>query len=361
MIIFFIIPTILYLLSVIELKKKEVVSSLSIGFIFLLLVLFGGLKKIGISRDDLNYLDAFQSISTFKEYFTNFDEFSFYEPIFHSIVVLNKFVFATNYTWYFFVFVLLALLVKFHVVLKYANYVYPVLMIYFASYFLLHEMTQIRIGLAGGIVMLSWFIYAQGYKSECFWLIVLSSLIHYSAILAFCIYFFNNSKPTLYFYALIFSMFFTGVVLNFDMKAILISLKIPGLSDKIAAYKYAEDTGIIIHVSNIYNSLFFIRLFMLGLFIYLLKYVDDKSSYNLFLKLYALSMGVYLLFSADPSISIRVSEVFGIASVFLLAMIIDLFKEKYIVLTMLYLYCIGLLGVFLLNDRLFSTYKFFLN
>lgn len=344
-----------------ELKKKEVVNSLSISLIFLLLAIFGGLKKIGIARDDLNYLDAFQTISSFKEYFTNFEEFSFYEPVFHFIVVVNKLIFNTHYAFYFFVFVLIALLIKFHVILKYANYVFPVLMIYFASYFLLHEMTQIRIGLAGGLVMLSWFLYAEGHKSACFWLILFSSLIHYSAILAFCIYFLNTSKPTLFFYGLIFSMFFTGVILNFDMKNILISLKIPGVSDKISVYKNAEDSGFIIHVSNIYNSLFFIRVFVLGLFIYLSKYVEESSNYNLFLKLYALSIGFYLLFSADPSISIRVSELFGIASVFLLVMSIDLFKERYLVLTMLYLYCVGILGVFLLNDRLFSTYKFFLN
>lgn len=360
MVVFFAIPTILYLFSIIELRKREVVNSLSIFFIFLLLLIFGGLKKIGIARDDLNYLDAFQSISNFKEYFLNFEEFSFYEPLFHFIVVINKFFFSTHYSWYFFVFVLLALLSKFHVILKYSNYFFPALMIYFSSYFLLHEMTQIRIGLAGGVVMIAWFLYAQGKKEICFWLLVLSTLAHYSAILAFSIYLLNTSKPTLYFYGLIVLMIFSGVVLDFDMKTILISLKIPGVSDKIAAYKYAEDTGIITHTSNIYNSLFFVRFFLLGLFIFLTRYAEQNSNYNLFLKLYALSIGFYLLLSADPSISIRISEVFGIASVFLLVMSIDFFKERLLVLTLLYIYCMGLLTVFLINDKLFFTYKFFL-
>lgn len=350
----------LFIFSLAELYEPKVKSPLPVFFFFFILIIFAGLKKIGLSRDDLNYVIAFESIKSIKDYFVNFSEWSFHEPLFHFSVVILKQIFGFNYHWYFFFFVTISILLKFKVFINYGEYFYPLLMVYFSTVFLLHEMTQIRISVACGIILFGWFLYAEGNKKMSVWVLSLAVLAHYSSIIAFLIFLFNKSRPTFKFYVAIGVMILFGLIFKFDSKTFIISLNISGISDKLSAYKTAEESGLVSYDdSNIFNILFLVRFALLGVMIYLNKLIVDESRLHIFLKLYALSIALYILLSADPSVSIRISELLGLSLIFLLVGSINLFEEKVLVVSLIFIYCLGVLGIMLFNDSLFTSYRLY--
>jgi hypothetical protein len=360
LILFFAIVVFLFIFSVAELHEPKVKSPLPVFIFFLILITFAGLKKIGLSRDDLNYVVAFESIKSIKDYFVNFSEWSFHEPLFHFSVVILKQIFGFNYHWYFFFFVTISVFLKFKVFITYGEYFYPLLMVYFSTFFLLHEMTQIRVSVACGLVLIGWFLYADNNKRLSFVFLSIAVLAHYSSIIAFLIYLFDKHRPTFKFYLIIILMIFIGLVFKFDSKSFIISLNISGISDKLLAYKTAEDSGLVSYDdSNVFNILFLARFILLGVFIYVNQLVSEDSHMHLFLKLFAFSIALYVFLSADPSVSIRISEMLGLSLIFLLVGSINLFEERLIVVSLIFFYCLGVLGVMLFIDRLFTTYKLF--
>jgi hypothetical protein len=321
---------------------------------------FAGLKMPGISKDDSSYLVSFESINGFLEYIIDYNSFSFHEPGFHFLVALFKLVFFKHYFLYFFCFAILALLLKFKVFLKYGEAFYLTLAVYFSLMLPMHEMTQIRIAIGGGIVLYAWFCYNEGRKLTALLLIFLAIVFHYSSLLGLVVFLFNNQRPRLTFYLLLLFMFFLGFIYKFDSKVFVIGLNIKGISDKIAAYKLAEDAGLIFYdKSNIYNVIFLSKVALFIVLSFFGQKLPDESWYHLFMKLFGLSLGVYVLLSADPTISIRISDLLGLPIIFLIAAIPTIVEEKYLATFIIFLYCFSVLSISLFNDKLFTTYKLF--
>ena len=221
-------------------------------------------------------------------------------------------------------------------------------------------MTQIRIAIGGGIVLCAWFLYSDNQKWKCFVLICIACMFHYSSLLGLIVFAFNTSKPKAYYYYLIISMFIIGFFLKVDSKSLIISLNISGISDKVAAYKVAEDSGLVIYEkSNIFNTIYFSKLIIFFLLAYIGRELNQDNWYHLFLKIFGLSLALHVFLSADPTISFRISELLSLTSVFLIASLPNLVKEKFLVLTIIMVYCFSVLSIMLFNDKLFATYKFF--
>jgi hypothetical protein len=358
--LFFLILLLLFILAIIEIYEKKVVHFIPLIFLAFLFSVFGGLKKVGISKDDLNYVTSFEAIQSIRDYFVAFSEWSFHEPSFHFIVVFLKFIFATQYHWYFFVFVSMAVIMKFFIFYKYADSFYALLMLYFAIIFPVHEMTQIRVSVGSAFVMYSWFLYSENKKKKTLFFLLIAFLFHYSSLIGFVVFALKRDKSSIYFYSIVLALAVFGVIFKFDSKDIIISMRISGISDKLAAYKAAEDAGLVSYDdSKIFNVIFISRLALAAFFIFVSTYADKNSWFQIFLKIYLLSISLYLLLSADPSVAVRVGDLLGLSCIFLLAGSIRYFKFKIIPLSIMFLYSLTVLCISLYNDKLFTTYKFF--
>lgn len=360
MILFFLILLLLFILAIVELYEKKIIHFIPISLIALLFSVFGGLKKVGISKDDLNYVTSFEAIQSVKDYFVAFSEWSFHEPSFHFIVVFLKTLFAAQYHWYFFIFVSMAVFIKFVVFYKYADCFYALLMLYFAIVFPVHEMTQIRVSVGSAFVMYSWFLYSENNKKKTLFFLLIAFLFHYSSLIGFVVFALKSDKPSVYFYSLVLALSALGIIFKFDSKDIIISMRISGISDKLSAYKAAEDAGLVSYDdSKIFNVIFISRLALSAFFIFVSNYAEKGSWYHIFLKIYLLSISLYLLLSADPSVAVRVGDLLGLSCIFLLAGSIKYFNHKLIPLSIMFLYSFTVLCISLYNDKLFTTYKFF--
>lgn len=360
MILFFFILLVLFILSIVELYEKKVVHIVPLAVLGLLLSVFGGLKKVGISKDDLNYVTSFEAIQSIKDYFVAFSEWSFHEPSFHFIVVFLKYIFANQYHWYFFVFVSMAVLLKFLLFYKYADSFYALLMLYFAIIFPVHEMTQIRVSVGSAFVMYSWFLYSENKQKKTLFFLLIAFLFHYSSLIGFVVFALKRDRASFYFYSIVVALTVLGIVFKFDSKDIIISMRISGISDKLSAYKVAEDAGLVSYDdSKIFNIIFISRLALSGFFIFVSQYASKDSWYHIFLKIYLLSISLYLLLSADPSVAVRVGDLLGLSCIFLFAGSIRYFRYRLIPLAIMFLYSFTVLCISLYNDKLFTTYKFF--
>ena len=361
MIYFYLIFVFIFALSYVEVFEKSLINKPVIQFsVFLILVLFVGFRLPGISKDDSNYINSFSFINSLSEYVTDFSSFSFHEPFFHFSVAILKKIFIGQYHFYFLYFALFAILIKVVVFFKFTEYFFLSLGVYFCTFLPLHEMTQIRIAIGGGIVLYSWFLYTEDQKWKCFILILTACLFHYSSLLGMFVFIFNCKKPTSYYYYSLLILFLIGYFFKVDSKSFIISLNITGISDKVAAYKAAEESGLVVYEkSNIFNTIYFSKLIIFILLAYIGQNLKYENWYHLFLKIFGLSLALHVFLSFDPTISFRISELLSLTSVFLISSLPNLVKEKFLVLTVIMIYCFSVLSIMLFNDKLFTTYKFF--
>jgi len=84
---------------------------------------------------------------------------------------------------FFFVVAALSMAIKLRLFKRYGGSIFGCLAAFFSYFFLLHEVTQVRTGLAIAFLYLSWFAFAEGRKRD-FWLYGIAAMMfHYSCVL----------------------------------------------------------------------------------------------------------------------------------------------------------------------------------
>jgi len=287
-------------------------------FLVVSLALFAGLRGQNVSRDYLPYQYAFDTIHNFigDDPSTNF---SAYEPGFIIIVLLIKFFFIQNYgvaIMLFFAFASVA--IKIFVIDRFSINPYLVILLYFSHYFIIHEMTQIRIGFASAIFLFSLIFYFKNNYKAYVAMILLATMFHYSALGYLILLLFNKTTFNRYTYTglLILSIFLAFVKLPlFNLVGSLFSAvddsgKL-GSYASIIEYNLADDVKVlnVINLTKIFCSVYLMYL------IPKIELLKDKRLI-FFLKCNILSIFTLSLFSGVPLIAFRISELFGVISMF---------------------------------------------
>ncbi len=116
-----------------------------------------------------------------------------YEPGFTAIVLIFRSVFELNYVLPLMLFFAFStVLLKIISIKKLSVNPYLVILFYFSHFFLLHEMTQIRIGFASAFFFIAAIFYLKGNKLIYTLLILFATLFHYSAIMYLILLFFDS-------------------------------------------------------------------------------------------------------------------------------------------------------------------------
>jgi hypothetical protein len=208
-----------------------------------------------------------------------------------------------------------------------SNSFFLTIILYVTSLFLLHEMTQIRVGVAAGILCLSLKSVYERKLGRFLLFILAACFFHYSSLLFVVVYFLN---PHTFNKTLFISAIIAGCVLGI----IQFNIFGPGLlsifsNTKVEIYnKFAKRDA---QNWNIWNFGFLINL---ALTLLLAFYADIIQQYNkyayLMVKIAVLSIMSYLLFSGIPILALRSSELYGIVQIFLYPSIIYIFRNKLI-------------------------------
>ncbi|HEU5365123.1 MAG TPA: EpsG family protein, partial [Hanamia sp.] len=243
-------------------------SNILLFIIVILLAFLAGFQDTSVSKDYLNYQYLFDEIYDITD--SGFYYLLAFEPGFVAIVVFFRHLFASNYGLVIMLFYALSsLTLKVYTINRLSINPYLTILYYFSYFFLLHEMTQIRIALASAIFLISLIPFLNEKRRVFVILILLATCFHYSAIFYLIILFFNTHKLNKNLYiTLLFLSLILGV-LKFSILSPLSNLDISDFSGKLNNYIEISNNGSI--AVNVFNSLNILNILCCSYFLFFIK------------------------------------------------------------------------------------------
>lgn len=315
--IFFLLFMFLSIIYMIDPKNNKLTTIMYV-FAGIVLILVAGLREKGVDNDYYVYRNFWMTSRLKGDV-----EYSFY-----LIRIFTKEYLNLSFQYLIFIFAVLGVSVKLIAIRKLTPLIWASLLIYFSHYYILHEFTQIRIGVATGFVLLS--LYYQSDKKYILFLICagLAVFFHQSCTIVFLFILLKNQKKNfwIYYYVIPF-----GYLLYFFNTYLNISIPVPGLQDKIDLYTDATESGFLKDTKiNPFNSLLLVRIIIFYIMIFYNKKISEHlPSYYLLMKVYAFSIFSFLFLSKIPVFSFRIQELLGVVEIILIPSLLYVFSKHF--------------------------------
>jgi len=304
-------------LALFEIKDKNT-EILLLMFCSLLLILFAGFRGGGVDRDYANY----------KEIFLNLTENSTYyiEPGFIIITKVVNF-FSGTHLFLFFLFALLGVTIKSYAICKLSDYVFISLLIYFSNIYILNELTQIRAGVASGLLLLSLIPLQVKKNYQFFFIAFIAVLFHLTALVLFFVWFFDTDKINKKVWFVIIPLSYIVLFIGLSPVDIYKVIPIESIQAKVSTYIQLQESGD--EKVNVISTLVLLRLIVI---FYLLKCIDKiqlENKYAIILtKIYIISLVALIVMSRTAAVALRFNEFFVVVEMFTLPLIIYTFPPK---------------------------------
>lgn len=303
--------SILFLFACIAAFYEEYLSSIKweiyIG-LGALLILCAALRPIGMDNDSENY----------EYYFVRYDHPMLEITVEYSFRILSKWF----YHWFhdvhsiFFLYALLGLSFKFMAFRKLTPLPLLAVAVYIGYYYILHEFTQIRVGVASGLFLLAIKPMSEKQYKKSLLLICIALFFHYSSIVLLPLLMLSNKEMTKRDKIIWGSLIPIGYFVYF-LHINISSLPIPYISDKLEAYQEMKDSGFLDEV-NVFNMVFLVKIVIFYYILYMYDLIKEHNEYlPLLLKIMSLSMFSFTALSSFPVLAFRVSELYGIVEILL--------------------------------------------
>jgi len=316
----------------------------------LILILFAGLREVGVGTDDFNYYNIFNDIPSLTEIFFENTQFHFddyhkeYGYIFINIFIKN---FTTNYTVLFILIAFIAVGLNTYNYKKYSSFIFLSLLLYFVHTYLYRDLNQIRAGVATAIGL---FTITQIHKKEhlkFFFTLFIASLFHIavlSLMLPYIISFFkiDRNRGILIF---IIGVFFgvigiSSIIINFLPSELGSAAQ--SLNNYAQSQTNSRDLGMF-NITNIKSLFIFILLL-----IFYTKLENKVKYFNILFLFYALAVSWRFAFSDFAILSGRIATFFEIVEVILIPSFLLILRQKILgsFLIILYAFLILYLNVY---------------
>src|SRR3954469_5473248 len=165
-----------------------------------ILILVAGLRTPGVDSDSINYLTNFSTFGQPSSYFTDYEGNSFFEPAYYLIPSIINGFFHLDYVWVFLIFALLGIGLKVIAITRLTDFALLSILVYYCNFFILHDMTQIRAGVASGLILLSIPEIQKRNLLTFLLIIAIGTLFHYSMIIFLPVYFLSAKKINKFLY-----------------------------------------------------------------------------------------------------------------------------------------------------------------
>ncbi|MBQ9201475.1 MAG: EpsG family protein [Bacteroidales bacterium] len=298
------------------------------------LVLIAGLKGRNVSVDDHVFMDFYRNAMPLYMLILQpgaFFQADSVEPTFLLFSSLMKFIFPydTGYSILIFLFALGAVSLKLKAIHDYSEFAFFSLLIYVCDYFLLHEIVQVRAGLAAAIAMMSFRYIISRDLGKFAAVILLATLFHYSAIIFFPFYFLSTKSINPLTYMAVIVVPYLMMKAGVDPITLLSKYDLGVYSEKIRIYQ-AEQFYKGFKINEMNATLLF-QLLLSGFLLYYRRELPDKSPYGiLFLKINMVSVGVFYLFMPLAVFAFRLWEMLNVVLIFLIPQLIYFIKPRWL-------------------------------
>ena len=316
-------------------KKVREVILYCMAFVLILISAFRG---AGVDRDYNDYVQYFKD-----------SDFQLVEPAFVIISRIIK-LFTSNAVFLFLVFAFLGVSLKIKAI-KQLSELWLLCIVTYASYFfILHEMTQIRAGIASAFLLLCIKpIYERDWKKFLLFAFLAVS-IHYSALVILPFWFLSR-KPYKFWLAISIPLAYLVYFTHIDLIA---QLPIPGIKEKIEIYKGLQDLGNDEwNKINVFNLLFLAKVAIFYFVLWKYDLISAKNKYTpILLKVFCISLVFFLIFATMPVIAFRLNELCGIVDIILIPSLFYAFKPTWFAKAIVIVIGLGLMFIILFYNKL---------
>ncbi|MCY0977111.1 EpsG family protein [Chryseobacterium wangxinyae] len=252
------------------------------------------------------------------------------------------------------VYALLGISIKFFAIKRISDLFLLSLLVYFSHYYILHDLTQIRAGVAVAFFLFSIpYIYERNLVK--FLLCIGCAIIfHYSAFFLLFIYFVNPKKEEKI-YGYLIPLGYLIYFLGFN---VIIEIPIPYFQEKLKLYQAGVESGNKQDSTiNVFNYAMIIKIvFFYIMYFFRNKFLNENKYALLFIKINAVSIFAFAALAVIPAISYRIHELFNVAEIALIPLGIYIFKNKFAGYTFVIVYTlIYLLLNILYNELIVNT------
>jgi hypothetical protein len=248
------------------------------------------------------------------------------EPTFILISIFVKHVF-NNVLFLFIIYAFLGVSLKFYAIKKMTAFYMLSVLIYFSNFFIFHEMTQIRVGVASALLLISLKPLLEKNFKAYFIIIIIAFLFHYSALIALPLYFLNGQKINVTLFALIIPVAYLLYFLNIHFAYLIDLIPIPEISFKFQQYRHLA----VINNSkaNLFNYLQLSRYFLAMIFLWKWQLLQEKNEFSiLFIKIYIIAISLLVFLVDIPALGARASELLLPVEIILIPFLIYIIKQK---------------------------------
>lgn len=337
MLFYFFIFIIITLFCLYQNEKAKNIFFIISGLLLFFIAAFRG----SIDRDYQGYVTLFNEAATLNSIRI--------EPTFLVISFIVKLLF-NNVLFLFIIYALLGVCLKFYAIKKLSDFCLLSVLIYFSNFYLLHEMTQIRVGVASALILISIKPLLDRNLKTFLFIITLAFLFHYSAIIALPLYFLNGRKINILLFALVIPVSYLFYFLNLQITFLIDLIPIPEVSTKFHQYKYLSSLHNA-YVGNVFNYLQLSRCLLAFLFLWKWDLLQQNNKLSiLLLKIYIIAISILVLLSDIPALGARASELLMPVEIILIPFLMYIIKQKQLAIIL-----IIVIGLLFLSLNIFYT------
>ncbi len=202
-------------------------------------------------------------------------------------------------------------------------------MVYLGNFYMLHEMTQIRVGVASGLFLLALVPLYRRQFWRFFLLCSLATLFHYSSLILFLLWVLHTKTiRQRAIYLIIIPLSYVLFLIGMDATRMIALLPIPFIEQKVELYNKAMSTGQMTDI-NIFNAFQLTRTLVVLFLVYKSHVIERYNKYApMLIKIYVWGVACFVIFAKIPAFGFRISELLSIVEIVAVPMIAYAFIQK---------------------------------
>jgi EpsG family len=272
------------------------------------------------------------------------------EPTFILISFIVKHVF-NNVLFLFIIYAFLGVFLTFYAIKKLTAFYFLSVLIYFSNFFIFHEMTQIRVGVASALILLSLKPLLERNFKAFILIILLAFLFHYSSLIALPLYFLNGNKINIFIFAIIIPLSYLFYFLNIHFAYLIDLIPIPEINIKFQQYKFLSTLNS--SKVNVFSYLQLSRCLLAAIFLWKWELLQRNNKFGILLiKIYVIAISLLVLLADIPGLGARASELLLSVEIILIPCLMYVFKQKQLGILIITLIGFLFLYLILLYSRL---------
>lgn len=302
---------------------EDRLTDLHKGVAFLVLITFMAMM-VGLRPDDFDK-DYSSYVSLYNNPYTYDIEVSF---MFIAYLVRQL---SDDVVLMFLIYAFLALIIHSFAVKRLTELWFLSLLMYAGTYFLLHGMNQIRVGVAAAIFLMALPHLKSGERKKYFLYAVCATLFHYSACILFFFSFFGFQPMKRWQY-----FFYLGVIpfaymLYLAHVNILVTIPIPYFEEKLKIYQTLQEQEGKWTDINVFNLVLLTKIVIIYFLLWKSKLIHEHNEYGtVLLKIEVLSIAAFVMLYELPVLAFRICELLGIVEIILFPMLYYTVKPSWV-------------------------------